>query len=100
MKDRALRRFGLEVSRHVRQTLVHRVHTGDVKYACKVTTSRTVIVLDYAGVEMSFLYSSATKDIVTFLPHDAPETAEWRRSQAAILAQPGPMQCGRKRWRR
>jgi hypothetical protein len=100
VKDRAQQRFGLEVGRHVRQTLIRRVQTGDVKYARKVTSSRTVVVLDYADVEMTFLYSNATKDIVTFLPPDAPETAEWRRSQsAAALALCHPRQCGRD-WRR
>jgi hypothetical protein len=99
VKDRALQRFGLEVGRHVRQTLIHRVQTGDVKYACKLTNSRTVVVVEYADVEMSFLYSSATKDIVTFLPPDAPETAEWRQSQSApALPLCRPRQCGRD-WR-
>jgi hypothetical protein len=100
VKDCALQRFGLEVGRHVRQTLIRRVNKGDVKYARKVTNSRTVVVLDYADVEMAFLYSSTTKDIVAFLPPDAPEIAEWRRSQsAAALALLRPRQCGRG-WRR
>jgi hypothetical protein len=94
VKDCARQRFGLEVNRHLRQTLIRRVTKGDVKYARRVTTSRTVIVLDYAGVEMAFLYSNATKDIVTFLAPDAPETAEWRRSQpAAALPLCRPRQC-------
>jgi hypothetical protein len=97
VKDRARQRFGLEVGRHVRQTLIRRVHTGDVKYACKVSNSRTVVVLDYASVEMAFLYSSVTKDIVTFLPPDAPETTEWRRSQSEALGLFRPRQCGRDR---
>jgi hypothetical protein len=43
---------------------------------------------------MAFLYSNATKDIVTFLAPDAPETAEWRRSQpAAALPLCRPRQC-------
>jgi hypothetical protein len=66
-----------------------------VKYARKLTTSRTVIVLDYAGGEMAFLYSSAVKDIIGFLGPDAPETADWRRLQSAAVAlfrcgHPGP----------
>jgi hypothetical protein len=85
VKDCAMSRFGLEVGKMVRQTLIRRVQKGDVKYARKLTNSRTVIVLDYAQGEMAFLYSSATKEIVSFLPPDAPEIAAWRRSQAAAL---------------
>ena len=79
-------RFGLEVGKMVRQSLIRRVQKGDVKYARKLTNSRTVIVLDYAHGEMAFLYSSTTKEIVSFLPADAPEIAGWRNSQAAALA--------------
>jgi hypothetical protein len=98
VKDCARQRFGLEVNRHLRQTLIRRVTKGDVKYARRVTNSRTVVVLDYDGREMAFLYSSAIKDIVTFLPPDAPETAEWRRSQP-VPALCRPRQCARD-WRR
>jgi hypothetical protein len=38
---------------------------------------------------MAFLYSRVTKDIVSFLAPDAPEIADWRRSQAAVLTLPG-----------
>jgi hypothetical protein len=40
-------------------------------------------VLDYDGRELSFLYSSTQKEIISFLSPDAPETAEWRRGPAA-----------------
>ncbi len=86
VKDRALSRFGLEVGKLVRQALIHRVSSGDVKYARKVTNSRTVIVLEYSGDEMAFIYSNATKEIVSFLGPDAPETADWRCSQSTALA--------------
>jgi hypothetical protein len=100
VKDCARQRFGLDVNRHLRQTLIRRVTKGDVKYARRVTNSRTVVVLDYDGREMTFLYSSATKDIVAFLSPDAPETAEWRRSQSAVvLPLCRPRQCVRD-WRR
>jgi hypothetical protein len=82
VKHHALSRCGLEVGKQVRLTLIRRVQRGDVKYARKVTNSRTVIVLDHDGDEMAFLYSSAAKDIVSFLPPDAPETADWRCSFA------------------
>ena len=93
VKERALARFGLEVGKLVRQTLIRRVSKGDVCYARKVTTSRTVIVLEYAGTEMAFIYSSATKEIISFLGPDAPETADWRHSQSAVLTliRPGPL---------
>ena len=84
VKPCALSRFGLEVRKMARQELIRRVRKGDVKYARKLTHSRTVIVLDYAGKEIAFLYSSATKEIVCFLPPDAPEIAAWRRSQAEL----------------
>ena len=58
--------FGLAVGKQVRQSLIRRVRKGDVKYARKLTNSRTVIVLDYDGGEMAFLYSSATKEIISF----------------------------------
>jgi hypothetical protein len=67
----------------VRQSLIRRVQKGDVKYARKLTNSRTVIVLDYADGEMAFLYSSKTKEIVSFLPPDAPEIADWRGPEGA-----------------
>jgi hypothetical protein len=88
VKDRALSRFGLEVGKMVRQALIRRVSIGDVKYARKVTNSRTVIVLEYAGKEMAFVYSNATKEIVSFLGPDAPETADWRCSQSTEAGHP------------
>jgi hypothetical protein len=86
VKDSAWSRFGLEMGKMVRQSLIRRVQRGDVKYARKLTNSRTVIVLDYANGEMAFLYSSTTKEIVSFLPPDAPEIAAWRGSQAPAPA--------------
>ena len=86
VKDCAMSRFGLEVGKMVRHSLIRRVQKGDVKYARKLTNSRTVIVLDNAHGEIAFLYSSTTKEIVSFLPGDAPEIADWRSSQAAALA--------------
>jgi hypothetical protein len=91
VKDCALSRFGLEVGKLARQTLIRRVQKGNVKYARKLTNSRTVIVLDYKDGEMAFLYSSATKEIVCFLPPDAPEIGDWRRSQAELaISRRGP----------
>jgi hypothetical protein len=86
VKDCAWSRFGLAVGKMARQALIRRVQKGDVKYARKLTHSRTVIVLDYAEGEVAFLYSSATKEIVSFLPPDAPEIAGWRRAQAVAQA--------------
>ena len=86
VKECAWSRFGLAVGKQIRQNLIRRVWKGDVKYARKLTNSRTVIVLDYDGREMSFLYSSTHKEIISFLSPDAPETAEWRRGQATVKA--------------
>jgi hypothetical protein len=80
MRSRAMERFGLEVGKVVRRALIRKVQTGEVKFAHKITHSRTVIVADYAGIEVTFLYNGARKEILTFLPHDARETAEWRQS--------------------
>jgi hypothetical protein len=67
------RRFGkLE-----RQDLLRRVRKGDVKYARKLTRSRTVIVLDYRGDEMAFLYSNQSKRIIRFLAPDVALAAGW-----------------------
>jgi hypothetical protein len=90
VKDCAWSRFGLEVGKMVRQSLIRRVQKGDVKYARKLTNSRTVIVLDYGNGEIAFLYSSKTKEIVSFLHPDAPEIAPWRSSQPRALALFGP----------
>jgi hypothetical protein len=90
VKDCALSRCGLEVGKLVRQSLIRRVRRGDVKYARRLTHSRTVIVLDHDGDEMAFLYSSAAKDILCFLPPGAAETADWRRLQSLGLFHPGP----------
>jgi hypothetical protein len=84
VKACAWSRLGLDVGKFARQTLIRRVQKGDVKYARRLTKSRTVIVLDYEDGEMAFLYSSATKEIVCFLAPDAPEIAVWRRSQAEL----------------
>ena len=90
MKERALVVFGFDLGKQTRQTLIRRVRKGDVKYARRLTASRTVIVLDYDGCEMTFIYSSAVKDIIGLLEPDAPETAEWRRVQSAAPALPRP----------
>jgi hypothetical protein len=65
--------------------MIRRVRKGDVKYARKLTNSRTVIVLDHEGGERAFLYSSATKEIISFLGPDAPEIADWAKRWAAPL---------------
>jgi hypothetical protein len=83
VKARGLARFGLDLGKQVRQDLMSRVQKGDVKYARKLTHSRTVIVLDYAGGEIAFVYSSAAKEILCFLGPDAAEMKGWRNSQAA-----------------
>jgi hypothetical protein len=83
MQECAWSRLGFAVGKQIRQSLIRRVWKGDVKYARKLTNSRTVIVLDYDGRELSFLYSSTQKEIISFLSPDAPETAEWRRGRAA-----------------
>jgi hypothetical protein len=83
VKAEAFARYGLEIGKRVRQDLIHRVHNGDVKYARKLTHSRTVIVLDHHGAELAFIYSSARREIITFLAADARETAEWRNEKRA-----------------
>jgi hypothetical protein len=75
VKECAFSRLGLEVGRHARQSMIRRVRKGDVKYARKLTNSRTVIVLDHEGGEWAFLYSNASKEIIRFLGPDAPEIA-------------------------
>jgi hypothetical protein len=83
VKECAFSRLGLDVGRQARQSMIRRVRKGDVKYARKLTNSRTVIVLDDEGREWAFLYSSATKEIICFLGPDAPEIADWVSGQAA-----------------
>ena len=98
VKDCARSRFGLDVGKQARQILIRRVHKGDVKYARKLTNSRTVIVLDHDGGEMPFLYSSVRKEIISFLSPDAPETAEWRRAQSKAEAGPARRRREGVRW--
>jgi hypothetical protein len=86
VKECAWSRLGLAVGKQIRQSLVRRVWKGDVKYARKLTNSRTVIVLDHDGREIAFLYCSAQKEIISFLSPDAPETAEWRRARSTPIA--------------
>jgi hypothetical protein len=88
VKEYAWSRLGLAVDKQVRQTLIQRVWKGDVKYARKLTNSRTVIVLDYDGAEIAFLYGGAHKEILSFLSPDAAETAEWRCAQSTVMADP------------
>jgi hypothetical protein len=47
--------------------LIRRVHKGDVKVARKLTHSRTMIVLDHDGAELTFIYSSASKKIISWV---------------------------------
>jgi hypothetical protein len=86
VKECAWSRLGLAVDKQIRQSLVRRVWKGDVKYARKLTNSRTVIVLDHDGREIAFLYCGAHKEIISFLSPDAPETAEWRRARSKPIA--------------
>jgi hypothetical protein len=90
VKECAHSRLGLDVDKLARQSMIRRVRKGDVKYACKLTNSRTVIVLDHEGGERAFLYSSATKEIICFLGPNAPEIAGWIRAQSAGLVAPMP----------
>ncbi len=85
VKADALSRLGLTVGRIARKSMISRVRKGDVKYARKLTNSRTVIVLDHEGGEMAFLYSSASKEIISFLSPNAPEIAEWLRKPPVPL---------------
>ena len=82
------RRSGREdhgrLNKRARQYLVTRVHRGDVKFARKLTCSRTVIVLDYGGRERAFVYSNTSGRIVSFLAPDAPEVKEWVQKKAAL----------------
>ena len=99
VKECAWSRLGLAVGKQIRQSLIRRVWKGDVKYARKLTNSRTVIVLDHDGREIAFLYSSAHKEIISFLSPDAPETAEWRcAAQSTVKAGPARRRREGVRW--
>lgn len=77
MQSRAKERFGMEIGSLARRTLIRKVQTGDVQFARKLTNSRTVIVTEYAGVVVTFIYCRKMKGILTFLPANARETAAW-----------------------
>lgn len=79
MQNRARERFGLEIGKLARRALIRKVQTGDVRFARKLTNSRTVFVAEYAGVEVTFIYCGKIKGILTFLPANARETSEWRQ---------------------
>jgi hypothetical protein len=81
MKESAWSWFQLSAGKAARQTLVERVRNGDVRYARRLTRSRTAVVLEYAGQEIAFIYSSATKEIISFLPLDAAELAGWKEDK-------------------
>jgi hypothetical protein len=81
VRNRAMQRFGLEAGKLVRRELIHKVQAGEVKFARRLTCSRTVIVADYGDLEVTFLYSGTRKEIVTFLPADAKETEDWRQAR-------------------
>ena len=78
LKESAWSWFQLAASKAARQTLVQKVQNGDVRYARRLTRSRTVVVLEYAGQEIAFIYSGAEEAIVTFLPLDAAELEGWK----------------------
>jgi hypothetical protein len=65
------------MNKHDRLALIRRVRRGDVKYAHKLTKSRTVIVLDYRGDEMAFLYSNTSKRIIRFMTPAVALAAGW-----------------------
>ena len=69
--------------------LLARVRSGQVRYARRVSRSRTVIVLDYAGEEVAFLYSNATRRILCFLPPGATPAQEWAAGEWGPLPE-GP----------
>jgi hypothetical protein len=80
MRESAWQGFQLAVGKAVRHHLIERVQRGDVRFARRVTRSRTAIVLEYAGQEIAFLYSRETKDIICFLQLDAAELEGWREA--------------------
>lgn len=86
MQRRAVERFGLKIGKLDRRTLIRKVQTGDVKFARKLTNSRTVVVAEHAGLEVTFIYCGRSKSILTFLPADSRETAEWRESPFSRLS--------------
>ena len=49
------------------QHLLQRVRQGDITYACRLTRTRTLIVLDEEGRELAFIYSRRDKQIISFL---------------------------------
>lgn len=73
---------GIQVGKETRRELIRRVRRGDVRYAQKLTASRTMIVLEHDGVEMAFVYSKTDKTILRFLQPNAPETVDWLRSRS------------------
>lgn len=91
VKECAHSRLGLDIGKLARQSMIRRVRKGDVKYARKLTNSRTVIVLDHEGGERAFLYSSATKEIICFLGPNAPEIAEWVSGQLDPMPRVAPV---------
>jgi hypothetical protein len=88
VKECAWSRLGLAVGKQIRQSLIRRVRKGDVKYARKLTNSRTVIVVDHDGREIAFLYCNVQKEIISFLSPNAAETAEWRCGQSTVKVAP------------
>ena len=78
--------FGFAAGKEARRELKRRVRIGDVKYARSLTCSRTLIVLDYAGHELAFIYSNRAKEILRFLSLDGPECEDWRRSREIATA--------------
>jgi hypothetical protein len=91
VKECAHSRLGLDIDKLARQSMIRRVRKGDVKYAHKLTNSRTVIVLDHEGGERAFLYSSASKEIICFLGPNAPEIAGWVNGQVAPTPRVAPV---------
>jgi hypothetical protein len=89
MQKRARERFGLEIGKRDRHALVRKVQAGEIKFAHKLTNSRTVVVAEHAGVDVTFIYCRRNKGILTFLPPDARETAAWRASCSE--SQPGSL---------
>ena len=66
--------------------LLQRVRSGDIQYARKLTHTRTLIVLEHAGHELAFIYSSREKRILSFL--SAPVLAALRSELDAGQARP------------
>lgn len=67
-KRRALERFGIELTKDVRRTLVQAIQKGEARFRARQSLRITHWIVEYQGKELPVVYDRQRHEIVTVLP--------------------------------